>query len=260
MTVYNGMPKLKDSISNLLNQSYTNIEVVVIDDGSSDDSLSYLQALSDKRLKVIEGGRLGRGKALNLGLKHCRGEYIAINDADDISYPERMEKQLNFLEDHPKIGLLGSWKAVVENGKRTIQEMPIKDEEMRRFFCKGQPIQHSTVMMRKGLVDQIGGYNEQTAFLLDRDLFIRMATITRLHQLPEVLVEVNRSPHQFFMHSYKGVRREWKSLKYRIKAIYLFDVPKWWIIREVISSLWSLTPYGARMLIINVYKKITSRR
>lgn len=259
MTVYNGMPKLRDSIVNLLNQSYKNIEIVVVDDGSSDDSLFYLKSLSDVRLKVIEGGRIGRSKALSLGLKHCNGEYVAINDADDVSYPKRLEKQLNFLKEHPEVGLLGSWKAVVEDGKQNIQEMPVEDEEIRRFLCKGQPIQHSTVMMRKELADQIGGYNERTAFLLDRDLFIRMATITRLHQLPEVLVEVNRSPQQFFMHSYKGVRREWKSLKYRIKAIRLFDFPKWWIIREVIRSLWGLTPVEIRKLIIQTYKNLAYR-
>lgn len=250
------MPYLKESISSIQDQTHKDLELVVVDDGSTDGSLAFLNSLSDARVKIIEGGRLGRGKALNLGLRHCKGKYIAINDADDISYPERLEKQLNFLEAHPEIGLLGSWKVVVENDKRSIQEMPVEDMEIRRFLCKGQPIQHSTVMMRKKLVDQIGGYNERTAFLLDRDLFIRMAAITRLHQLPEVLVEINRSQEQFFMHSYKGVRREWKSLKYRIKAIRLFDVPKWWIVREVIRSCWSLFPYQVRNEVTKAYKRL----
>ena len=73
ITVYNGMPYLRDAIEALLNQTYRNFEIVVVDDGSSDDTLLYLNGLSDERVKVVRGGRLGRGRALNLGLVHSAG-------------------------------------------------------------------------------------------------------------------------------------------------------------------------------------------
>lgn len=256
MTVYNGMPLLKNSIASLLNQSYKNIELVVVDDGSSDDSLVYLNSIKDNRLKVIEGGRLRRAKVLNLGLKNCEGNYIAINDADDISKPDRISKQVDFLETHEEIGLLGTWKEVKNKDGLTIQRMPSKNKDIRQFFTIGQPIQHSTVMFRKELLQTVKGYNEKLKFLLDRDIFLRMAMVTQMEQLEEPLVTIHRSENQFFFNNYKGLNREWMSLKYRVKAINSFGFPKHWIIRELIRSIWSLTPKSIRIPLIHLFKKL----
>lgn len=257
MTVYNGMPCLAKAVQGLLNQTYKGFELVVVDDGSTDSSLTYLHSLSDSRIRVIQAGRLGRGKALNLGLKHCKGEYVAINDADDFSSAIRLKKQSDFLDDNPGIGLVGSWKAVVMFSERRVQEMPITDADIRRYFCIAQPIQHSTVMMRTKLITQIGGYNENIPFLLDRDIFLRMAKITKLHQLSDVLVDIHRSHSQFFLNNYNGFTRERKSLQYRIKAINQFGFPKWWILRELIRSCWNLTPTQIRKAFSHFIKGIS---
>lgn len=255
MTVFNGMPYLKESVQSILNQSYTEFELVIVDDGSTDGSLEYLETIGDSRIKIIPGGRIGRGRALNLGLKHCKGKYIAINDADDVSMPNRLELQVEYLNEHKETGLLGSWKKIINSEADRIQAMPTSDSEIRRYFTIGQPIQHSTVMMRRDLVEMISGYDENLDFLLDRELFLRMAEITNLEQLPDVLVLIRRSEKQFFYNEYKGLRREKKSLYYRIKAINHFKFPKHWILREIVRSFWTLTPEEFRIFLLNIAKR-----
>lgn len=257
ITVYNGMPYLRDAIEALLNQTYRNFEIVVVDDGSSDDTLLYLNGLSDERVKVVRGGRLGRGRALNLGLVHCSGEYIAINDADDISYPTRLKKQFDFLQSNASHVLVGSLSHFRnrQTDEIVIHRMrPLSDETIKRALTKGQPIQHVTVMMRKDALTAVNGYNENIKFLFDRDLFIRLAKIGKLANLPDSLVEVGHHPNRFFYFNYTGYQRELLSLKYRIRAIRLFGFSRWWILRELARSLWSLLPWKFRRFILRFVK------
>jgi glycosyltransferase involved in cell wall biosynthesis len=260
MTVFNGMPYLVKSVDSILSQTYQDVELVVVDDGSTDDSLAYLNSLSDPRLKVIQGGRLGRGKALNLGLRHCKGTYIAINDADDISYPDRIEKQVQFLEEHKDHVLVGSLSYFMDHnaGEKIVhKKRPLTDEGIKEALTKGQPIQHVTAMIRKEAILTAGGYNENISFLFDRDLFLKLGRLGRLANLSEPLVEVGHHESRFFYFNYKGLQREYWSLRYRIKAILLFHFPKWWIIREIVRSLWTLTPGWVRHAIITTYRKMS---
>lgn len=253
MTVYNGMPYLKDAVESILNQTLRDIELVVVDDGSTDNSLSYVSSLNDSRIKVIQGGRLGRGRALNLGLKNCTGKYVAINDADDVSHLERLEKQYTFLEENRDYVLIGSLSYFQDHGtgKRVLhKERPLNYESIKMALTKGQPIQHVTVLMRQEALTAIGGYNERIKFLFDRDLFVRLGKLGKLANLPEPLVDVGHHENRFFYFTYKGFQREYLSLVYRIKAINQFGFPKWWILREVVRSLWSAIPIRLRRLFL----------
>ena len=126
-----------------------------MDDGSTDNTVTILKiyGLKDIRLKLLFPGRLGRGKALNYGLSHCKGNYVAINDADDWSKNYRLEKQINFLNNHPEIGLLGGRKEILENGNVTLSNVITDDQLLRCALTQGQPIQHSTVMFRKNILE-----------------------------------------------------------------------------------------------------------
>ena len=227
VTAYNCENYLEDTLRSLMAQTFSNIEIIVVEDGSTDNTKIILQQVSeqDERIKPYFPGRVGRAIALNIGLKNCKGKYIAINDADDFSKPNRVEKQLEFLENHPSIGLLGSWKEIHENGEISIDEKPINDSDIRMAFAYGQPIQHSSVMFRAEVLKKVGGYNEKIPFLLDRDIFLRVAKHTSLYQLPEPLIILNRSDQQYFKNKYKGLKRIWLSTRYQVKAIYQFKLP-----------------------------------
>lgn len=168
VTAYNAERYLDKTMDSLLEQTYPNIEIVVVEDGSNDKTAELLVAKAENHItiKAYFPGRLGRSKALNFGLSKCRGTYIAVNDADDFSKPDRVQKQVDFLRAHPEIGLLGGRKEITEGGKTWVDEVIVSDEDIRRAFVNGQPIQHSTVMFRKEEVDKVGGYNEKIKFLL----------------------------------------------------------------------------------------------
>lgn len=249
VTTYNSEEFIAHTLSTLIVQNYPNFKIIIVDDGSTDETPKRICEWAAKYQKVYTffPGRLGRAKALNYGLAQCQGKYVAINDADDHSIPERIQKQVDFLEAHPEIGLLGTWKAIRENGQTIEDQKPVKDRDMRKYFTKGQPIQHSSVMFRRELLEKVGGYNEQIPFLLDRDIFLRVARHCKMAQLPEPLIILNRSEHQYFKHKYVGIPRLWLSTKYQLQAVRQFGFPWWWKI-EIIGKFL----YG---LILNILRK-----
>src|SRR3990167_10971452 len=99
MSVYNGMPFLKEAVASILKQTYRNFEFIIVDDGSRDKSWEYLKSLKDTRIKLLKNGRnLGLAASLNKALKKAKGDFIARMDADDVSFPQRLETQIKFLE------------------------------------------------------------------------------------------------------------------------------------------------------------------
>jgi len=236
MTVYNGMPYLHTTIECLLTQTYSPVEIVVVDDASTDTTITYLRGLNHPKIKIISKGKLGRGYALNEGLKHCSGKYIAINDADDYSLPERLIKQVAFLETHPEYGLVGAnFIKAFPDGRKEYSDKPTDNDTLRLELSKHSCIQHSAVLFRKSVLDQIGGYNTSIKYLFDRDIYIRVAEISKIANLPEHLVVINRHEKQFFLHSYKGFERKFHALKYNLKAIQHLHLPKQLYIRRVLA-------------------------
>lgn len=166
MPVYNGASFLKEAIESILKQSIGNFELIIINDGSTDGTESIVNSfLSDKRIVFINRPVNKRlVYTLNEGLGKARGKYIARMDADDICFPERLEKQFNFLEDNPLIYLIGSSYLVFnENGVKRQVNHPLRSVELayrcisNTFFC------HPSVMFRTGLIKSIGCYENVEA-------------------------------------------------------------------------------------------------
>ncbi len=226
ITAYNAEDYLEYALDALISQTYQNMEIVIVDDGSIDSTPSIMtrKASEDKRIKVYFPGRLGRAKALNYGLNHCQGEYVAVNDADDYSKHDRIERQLAFMEVNPEVGLLGTAKEIHQGVKTWTDNVATEDHIIRELFAHGQPIQHSSAMFRRSLMEKVGGYNEKISFLLDRDIFLRIGRISRIQQLNDPLIILNRTENQYFKHRYKGFQRSWMSTKYQLKAVYYFGL------------------------------------
>jgi glycosyltransferase involved in cell wall biosynthesis len=193
MPVHNAEAVVADAVDSILEQTLKDFEFIIVDDGSSDDSGKILRkyAEQDKRIKLYFQPQSGLIASLN---KHCRlarANYIARMDADDISLPTRLEKQLRFLETHPAIGVLGTWIRDVDHHRKPIIEWPVPADPsvVRWFLFFGNCIAHSSVMMRRDLLERLGYYRPEAIYVEDYDLWIRAAEVTGVANIPEVLVE-----------------------------------------------------------------------
>lgn len=179
-TVYNGIEYLPQAIESILTQTYRNFEYVIVDDGSVDGTREYLLSLHDKRIKVILIERSGRGIALNKGVAMCTGEYIAILDADDVAIPYRIEYQVRVMKSS-QFAVIGGRCAVDIEDYGVSLSSPHNPECMKvrvinpKSYIDKNPLPHSSVMIRRSLLKEIGGYDYKRKDLFDYDLWIRMS-------------------------------------------------------------------------------------
>ncbi len=193
MAVYNGARYVCAAIDSILKQTLADFEFIVIDDGSTDSTLSIVQqaAQGDSRLRVISRPNQGLTATLNEGLELARGEFLARIDADDIALPGRLEDQLQFLRGHPEVVLVGSRVLLMDPDGLPIREMCTErthQEIDQAHLHGGWPVVHPAVMMRTASVKALGGYRTQYDALEDFDLFLRLAETGALANLPQVLL------------------------------------------------------------------------
>jgi glycosyltransferase involved in cell wall biosynthesis len=192
MSVYNGEKYVAKAIESILNQSFAPFEFVVIDDASTDHTKDILTSFSDSRIRIYQNSsNKGLTRSLNIGLDLCKGKYIARMDSDDLSHPNRLARQVDFLEKHPSIGVIGAdYERITPDGTHTGKFCIHRpDWELVHWMLNFEnPISHPTVCLRTGLVRQVGGYNEDFQYTQDYDLWGRLARITCMANLPEVLL------------------------------------------------------------------------
>ncbi|MBI4253465.1 MAG: glycosyltransferase, partial [Candidatus Rokubacteria bacterium] len=190
MSVHNGAPWVRDAVESVLTQTFQNLELIVIDDGSTDATPEILARVSDPRLRVERRPPGGITRSLNVALGFARSALIARLDADDLALPERLERQRAFLAAHAEVGLLGTGAREVDEAGRTAREIrpPADDRAIRRALIRRNPFVHSSVMMRRSVLERVGGYDEALPVAQDYDLWMRMSRLTRLANLPEPLV------------------------------------------------------------------------
>lgn len=190
MPVYNGERFLREAINSILSQTFPDFELIIVDDASVDGVWQILTEFAgqDSRIALIRNERnAGEAGARNRGLAAAQGEYIAIQDADDISLPERLAVQVNYLESHPQIGLVAAYakRIDVEGNVLSIWRTPAQHEFIRAALLLNNPIVHSTVMVRRHLIEEIGGY--PSVFVTDYELWWRLSRITQMSVISETL-------------------------------------------------------------------------
>jgi cellulose synthase/poly-beta-1,6-N-acetylglucosamine synthase-like glycosyltransferase len=196
MSVYNGERYLREAVESILNQTFADLEFIIIDDGSTDRSHSILKSYSDPRLIVVRREHLGRPQALNCGLALARGEYVAILDADDVSLPLRLEEQTEFLDRHPDVAIVGTYYWVLDRSRRvrTAHRPPCDDLHIRWTLLLGSAFAHSTAMYRRSVIQNLGGYNERFELALDYELWSRLVREFRGANIPQFLVKWMDNP------------------------------------------------------------------
>lgn len=192
MAVYNGERYLRESIESVLSQTCEDFEFLIIDDGSTDSTRKIILSYADRRIRLIENERnIGLTRSLNRGLRAARGEFIARQDADDISEPQRFERQIDFLERHPDVAVLGTWYTEIDgDGVRGMQrELPWEYTAIRWSFYFFNPFVHSAVVFRRRLVlDRLGMFDESLPFAQDHEYWWRIARHLPVANLPEFLM------------------------------------------------------------------------
>ena len=192
MPVYNGELFLSDALDSILNQSYSDFELILIDDGSTDKTTEILHQFAkiDKRIKVFRNYyNLGLTKSLNSGLAKCKGEFIARHDADDLSEPERFACQVDFLNNHPDHGVIGTAVTRIERQGCEIDQPNIigGNNRIQIYLERVNPFVHGSIMMRKSVLDMVDGYRNCFYYSQDYDLWLRLSRITFLENLSKRL-------------------------------------------------------------------------
>lgn len=193
MSVHDDVGTLQAAIDSILTQTFSNLEFIIIDDGSRDGTAELLAAQSDPRLIVLHNAIcIGLPASLNRGLEVARGRFIARMDADDLSLPQRLEVQHRFLLDHPEIGVCGSYieKHFPARDKTRIVSYPTDPEQIRQQIHLTCPMAHMTVLARRVVFDATGGYNPFYRRAQDVELWGRVALRFDISNVPEPLVRV----------------------------------------------------------------------
>lgn len=181
LPVYNGEAYVREAVESILAQTFTDFELIVINDGSTDGSGVILQELAarDPRIVLVERANGGLVSALNEGIERARAELIARMDADDVAMPERFALQHARMEAEPGLGLLGSFIRIMDKTGRIIRQgdYPVSTAETARFLERGCPVAHPTVMMRREAVLKAGGYRKLFSHCEDYDLWLRISEL-----------------------------------------------------------------------------------
>jgi len=187
MSVYNGEPFLREAIDSILQQTFTDLEFLIINDASTDQSVKIIESYQDSRIQMFSNvENIGLTKSLNKGLDLARGKYIARMDADDISLPIRLEKQVAFMESHSEVGLCGGWFQIMGG---SLIKKPETHLEIAVRMLRRNPFGHSTVMIRKSILEEFNlTYNETLTSSQDYELWSRIIEHTKVYNIPKVLV------------------------------------------------------------------------
>lgn len=226
MAVHNGERFVGAAVDSVLAQRLGDLELLVVDDGSTDHSAEIVRARTDPRVRVIVNeGNVGLARSLNRGIANARGELIARLDADDLAVPDRLARQVAYLDEHPDVALVGSWYVeMAEDGtlgaRRTL---PIEHWDLRWHLCLYCPFVHSAVVWRRAPVDAlVGHYDEQLTYSMDFDLWRRIAARSRVANVPEYLVRI-RTHAASMTSTYAARARE----GIRLRAAYASRLLDW---------------------------------
>ncbi|MDJ0847529.1 MAG: glycosyltransferase family A protein [Myxococcota bacterium] len=198
--VYNRAAFVGEAIASMLGQSYQDFELLLVDDGSTDESVDVIRSFRDPRIRLVENGKnLGLPVTRNLGLELAQGEYIALLDSDDVSLRDRLAVQVDFLDRHPSYAEVGAWsQAMDESGRplRRVKIQPTAPEEIRATLLFRCSIKNRSVMGRTAMMRDLG-YRLGFPRCQDYDLHVRLAERHDIGNIPRVLVLGRMHPAQW---------------------------------------------------------------
>jgi len=196
MPVYNGENYVREAMESILNQTYQYFEFLIIDDGSTDKSVEIIESFIDERIRLVKNGQnIGLIATLNKGLDLASGKYVARMDCDDVSLPERLKHQVDFMEKNSKIGICGTWFRFIPTNE--IIKYPTKHEDIILKLLTGNALAHPTVIMRTSILrENILYYDMNFSHAEDYEFWVRLAKIVKIANIPEVLLNYRMHDNQ----------------------------------------------------------------
>jgi len=258
MPVYNAGNFLADALESILNQTYGDFELIIVDDGSTDSTAEILSEFQnkDKRIRVFRNrSNLGIVQTLNKGISHCSGKYIARMDADDISKHDRFEKQIHYMERNPEVSVLGASVSYID-AEGTLLNV-IRQCKLDRSLLSANPLLHPSVVMRKKILDETGArYEEKYRYAEDYYLWLLLSRIGRIHAISDVVLYYRLSSHATRVKNLKGVI--WATLIVKWDAVFklkmkptLFDISRFFsemmllfLPASIILKLYMISTFG----------------
>jgi glycosyltransferase involved in cell wall biosynthesis len=191
MSLYNSAEYLREAIENILNQTFSDFEFIIIDDGSSDNSLEIAESHKDKRIVIVKNEKnIGLPASLNKGIRLARGEYIARMDPDDISLRTRFEKQVGFMTSRPDVSACGTWvKSFGQNRTSLTHKFFTNSEDIKASLLFNTSMAHPSVMLRHSVLDKNDlRYDVSHLCFEDYTLWVALSEFSNLANIPEVLL------------------------------------------------------------------------
>lgn len=190
--VYNGAKYLQAAIDSILGQTLTNFEYVIIDDGSTDETAQILGSYTDRRIRVLRNSsNIGLTASLNRGWKVGTSPFIAILDSDDWAYPNRLEQQVGYLKNNHSLALLGCDVEVINGEGEFVRfkRFPKDFDRLKAGLVTQSSIDHSCFVLRRTMLEKIGGYDEKYKYGQDFDLQWRLSMVGSIESIPEFLIK-----------------------------------------------------------------------
>lgn len=212
--VYNGMPFLPATVESILSQTHREFQLLLVDDGSTDDSFQYLQSLTDPRVEIRQQKNLGLCESLNRAIASVDSEFIARLDQDDLSAPTRLQEQMDFLEQHPDyICVFSNIARISETGREfgyyeLNPDQPISDYDQSRYGC----IVHSTICFRRQAFIEVGGYRSLVYPVDDYDLLLRFWEYGKVAVINKPLVK-------YRIHSKAGTFKVFREMQIKTRYV-----------------------------------------
>ena len=201
LAVYNGEGHVREAVESIFAQTLSNLELIIVDDASTDATPQVLATYRDSRLCLLRNpSRLGAAAARNRAIQIAQAPIIAVQDADDVSFPQRLLIQTGFLAAHPSVDVVGAWAvSISDDGRKTglLNYPPLTDLEIRWALLFWNPFIHTSVMLRRSTLEQAGFYHEGRGpawFAEDYELFSRLSRAHQVANIGEVLVKYRLNP------------------------------------------------------------------
>jgi len=237
MPVYNNEAFIKGSIQSIQDQTYQNFELLIIDDGSTDNTHELIQEYSkkDERIKLFKN-KTNQGVSIsrNIAYKQASGEFIAVMDSDDICFENRFQKQLGFLKEHPDVDVVGSQAIEFSEGnKKNNLCYPLSHGLIMWGFLFGRTLCHPTIIMRRRIIDDHNIQYDNQVVAHDYDLLIRLSKIAKLANVPDVLLMKRKHSHNLSSKNIDYQKHEvYNIIRSQVKDLIEENIPD-----EVLSGI-----------------------
>lgn len=245
---YNGAPYLRQALESVIGQTFKDFEVIVIDDASTDGSFEIAKeyAANDSRFKLIQNEKnLGFAGNRNKAISLASGRYIAWQDQDDISLPDRLELQFSLLESDARLAMVGGAMMVFdETGELGIRRYPVNDDEIRRMIFRFSPIALPACMMRTSALLEVGGYSERWSPAGDLDMTFKIGLTHKLANIPQVAIRYRTHNNSATKHHLKRIEKDSVRLRFNYAKSRSYRMTSMDFIYNVVHylSIWLVPP------------------